>query len=75
MGVRNSPCFFFMLSVFFLCFSLNIHLSFGADTISANHSLYGNQTIVSSEGGNFELGFFRPDLLWMFRGKLSNSLG
>ncbi|KAA8524505.1 hypothetical protein F0562_010928 [Nyssa sinensis] len=60
MGVRNSPCFFFMLSVLFLCFCLNIHLSFGADTISANHSLYGNQTIVSSEGGNFELGFFRP---------------
>ncbi|KAA8524506.1 hypothetical protein F0562_010929 [Nyssa sinensis] len=61
MGVRNSPCFFFMLSVLLLCFSLNIHLSFGADTISANHSLYGNQTIVSSEGGNFELGFFCPD--------------
>ncbi|KAA8524507.1 hypothetical protein F0562_010930 [Nyssa sinensis] len=60
MGVRNSPCFFFMLSVLFLCFSLNIHLSFGAETISANHSLYGNQTIVSSEGGSFELGFFRP---------------
>ncbi|KAA8524500.1 hypothetical protein F0562_010923 [Nyssa sinensis] len=62
MGVGNSSCFFFflMLSVLFLCFSLNIHLSFGADTISANQSLFGNQTIVS-EGANFELGFFRPD--------------
>ncbi|KAE8654821.1 G-type lectin S-receptor-like serine/threonine-protein kinase [Hibiscus syriacus] len=34
-------------------------LSFGADTITANQSLSGNQTIVSS-GGNFVLGFFAP---------------
>ncbi|MBA0798961.1 hypothetical protein Gohar_009506 [Gossypium harknessii] len=34
-------------------------LSLGADTISANQSLSGNQTIVSS-GENFVLGFFTP---------------
>ncbi|XP_052206638.1 G-type lectin S-receptor-like serine/threonine-protein kinase At2g19130 isoform X2 [Diospyros lotus] len=48
-----------MLLVFFLAFSLNTRLSFGADTISANQSLSGDQTIVSA-GGNFELGFYAP---------------
>uniref|UniRef100_A0A2N9F9M6 Receptor-like serine/threonine-protein kinase n=1 Tax=Fagus sylvatica TaxID=28930 RepID=A0A2N9F9M6_FAGSY len=48
-----------MLYVFFICLSLNNHLSLGADTISANQSLSGDQTIVS-KGGNFELGFFKP---------------
>ncbi|KAK8562542.1 hypothetical protein V6N12_010619 [Hibiscus sabdariffa] len=43
----------------FMWLSLNCQLSFGADTISANQSLSGNQTIVSS-GGNFVLGFFSP---------------
>ncbi|KAI3714099.1 hypothetical protein L1987_72689 [Smallanthus sonchifolius] len=41
-----------------LCFSFTISLSSGADTISANQSLSGNQTIIS-KGENFELGFFR----------------
>ncbi|TYH84948.1 hypothetical protein ES332_D02G231800v1 [Gossypium tomentosum] len=43
----------------FMWFSFNSQLSLGADTISANRSLSGNQTIVSS-GGNFVLGFFKP---------------
>nr|GME02642.1 G-type lectin S-receptor-like serine/threonine-protein kinase At2g19130 [Ipomoea batatas] len=47
-------------SLIFLSFSLTAHLSHGADTISANQSLSGDQTIVSSGGGNFELGFFKP---------------
>ncbi|KAJ8459322.1 hypothetical protein OPV22_032248 [Ensete ventricosum] len=34
-------------------------LSYAADTISANNSLSGSQTI-SSTGGNFVLGFFKP---------------
>ncbi|KAL8267322.1 hypothetical protein R6Q59_004666 [Mikania micrantha] len=41
-----------------LCFCLMISLSSGADTISANQSLSGNQTITS-KGENFELGFFK----------------
>ncbi|XP_059661011.1 G-type lectin S-receptor-like serine/threonine-protein kinase At2g19130 [Cornus florida] len=57
MGTRNNPSF--MLSVLFLCFTLNIRLFFGADTISANQPLSADQTIVSS-GGIFELGFFTP---------------
>uniref|UniRef100_A0A7N2R964 Uncharacterized protein n=1 Tax=Quercus lobata TaxID=97700 RepID=A0A7N2R964_QUELO len=48
-----------MLSFFFICLSLNNRLSLGADTISANQSLSGDQTIISN-GGNFELGFFTP---------------
>ncbi|GMJ13028.1 hypothetical protein like AT2G19130 [Hibiscus trionum] len=43
----------------FMWVSLDCRLSFGADTISANQSLSGDQTIVSS-GGNFVLGFFSP---------------
>ncbi|KAE8730357.1 G-type lectin S-receptor-like serine/threonine-protein kinase [Hibiscus syriacus] len=43
----------------FTWFSLNSQLSFGEDTISANQSLSGNQTIISS-GGHFVLGFFTP---------------
>ncbi|CAI9772526.1 unnamed protein product [Fraxinus pennsylvanica] len=48
-------CMFFVL--FFLCFSINNNLSEGADSITANLSLSGSQTIVSS-GNTFELGFF-----------------
>ncbi|KAK7843517.1 g-type lectin s-receptor-like serine/threonine-protein kinase [Quercus suber] len=48
-----------MLSFLFICLSLNNHLSLGADTISADQPLSGDQTI-SSNGGNFELGFFTP---------------
>ncbi|KAM7498225.1 hypothetical protein LguiA_022639 [Lonicera macranthoides] len=43
----------------FICFTLTISLSYGADTISANQSLTGNQTLISS-GGNFALGLFNP---------------
>ncbi|XWS68555.1 hypothetical protein CRYUN_Cryun04dG0100000 [Craigia yunnanensis] len=46
-------------ALLFIYFSLNCQLSFGADTISANLSLSGNHTIVSS-GGSFVLGFFKP---------------
>ncbi|KAI9177476.1 hypothetical protein LWI28_015666 [Acer negundo] len=49
----------FVFSVFFICFSLKSHVSIGADTISANQSLSGDQTIVSA-GGVFALGFFKP---------------
>ncbi|KAL4569820.1 hypothetical protein LXL04_025464 [Taraxacum kok-saghyz] len=45
--------------LFLLCFSLSITVSYGANTISANQSLSGNQTIIS-ECEQFELGFFKP---------------
>ncbi|XP_031250797.1 G-type lectin S-receptor-like serine/threonine-protein kinase At2g19130 [Pistacia vera] len=47
------------ISFLFMYFSLKSHVSFVAHSISANHSLSGDQTIVS-EGGVFELGFFKP---------------
>ncbi|XP_062152361.1 G-type lectin S-receptor-like serine/threonine-protein kinase At2g19130 [Alnus glutinosa] len=57
MDTKKNP--WLMLSLLFLGLSVNNHLSLGADTISANQSLSGDQTIVSS-GGNFVLGFFKP---------------
>ncbi|KAF5458412.1 hypothetical protein F2P56_022439 [Juglans regia] len=57
MDARRNP--WLMLSLLFLGFSVNTHLSLGADTISANHPLSGNQTIVSA-GGDFVMGFFKP---------------
>lgn len=48
-----------MLVLFLLCLFLNTNLSLGADTISANQSLSGDQTIESA-GGVFVLGFFKP---------------
>ncbi|KAL2533726.1 G-type lectin S-receptor-like serine/threonine-protein kinase [Abeliophyllum distichum] len=45
--------------LFLLCFAINLNLSEGADSITANQTLYGNQTIVSA-GETFELGFFSP---------------
>ncbi|KAK3184271.1 hypothetical protein Dsin_031557 [Dipteronia sinensis] len=57
MDMKNKS--WFMFSVFFICFSLKSHVSIGADTISANQSLSGDQTIVSA-GGVFALGFFKP---------------
>ncbi|KAK6918973.1 Bulb-type lectin domain [Dillenia turbinata] len=56
MDVGKSPR---LVLCFFLCFSLQTHVSFGGDTISGNESLSGSQTIVSA-GGNFVLGFFKP---------------
>ncbi|XP_059449693.1 G-type lectin S-receptor-like serine/threonine-protein kinase At2g19130 [Corylus avellana] len=60
MDTKKNP--WLMLSLVFLSFSLNNHLSHGADTISAisaNQSLSGDQTLVSA-GGSFVLGFFKP---------------
>ncbi|CAK7349981.1 unnamed protein product [Dovyalis caffra] len=57
MEVRNNP--WIMSFVIFFCFSFNSHVSLGADTISANSSVSGDQTIVSA-GKVFELGFFKP---------------
>ncbi|KAJ0082066.1 hypothetical protein Patl1_09707 [Pistacia atlantica] len=48
-----------MISFLFICFSLKFHVSSGANTISANLSLSGDQTILSA-GGVFKLGFFKP---------------
>ncbi|CAL5391331.1 unnamed protein product [Camellia sinensis] len=58
MGIRKYPCFMFF-GFFICCFFFTSILSHGADTISANQSLSGNQTITSA-GGNFELGFYKP---------------
>ncbi|XP_024021007.1 G-type lectin S-receptor-like serine/threonine-protein kinase At2g19130 [Morus notabilis] len=51
----------FLLVFLFQCLFLKNNMSIGAgDTISANQSLSGDQTIVSAGRGLFELGFFRP---------------
>ncbi|PQQ07807.1 G-type lectin S-receptor-like serine/threonine-protein kinase [Prunus yedoensis var. nudiflora] len=42
-----------------LCLHLKTHVCLAADTIDANQSLSGDQTIVSA-GKVFELGFFKP---------------
>ncbi|KAL6287468.1 hypothetical protein ACE6H2_011858 [Prunus campanulata] len=42
-----------------LCLHLKTHVCLAADTIAANQSLSGEQTIVSA-GKVFELGFFKP---------------
>ncbi|XP_049353214.1 G-type lectin S-receptor-like serine/threonine-protein kinase At4g03230 [Solanum verrucosum] len=48
-----------LLFVILTCLSISIHQSLGVEMISVNHSVSGNQSIVSS-GENFELGFFKP---------------
>ncbi|KAB2610559.1 G-type lectin S-receptor-like serine/threonine-protein kinase [Pyrus ussuriensis x Pyrus communis] len=48
----------FVLSVLFFCY-LKSHVSLAADSITANQSLSGDETIVSA-AGTFELGFFNP---------------
>ncbi|KAH1074038.1 hypothetical protein J1N35_026366 [Gossypium stocksii] len=58
MEKMNIPWLILSLQIF-IFFSLNRQLAFGADTVSANQSLSGTQTIVSS-GGHFVLGFFKP---------------
>ncbi|KAL2547848.1 G-type lectin S-receptor-like serine/threonine-protein kinase [Forsythia ovata] len=58
MITKKCSCLMFCV-LFFLCFSINLNLSEGADSITANQSLNGNQTIVSA-GETFELGFFSP---------------
>ncbi|KAM1324260.1 hypothetical protein PS2_045040 [Malus domestica] len=62
--MNTKPYSKFVFSVILLCAFLESHVSLAADTISENHSLLGDQTIVSA-GGMFELGFFKP-------GQLSN---
>ncbi|KAJ7981372.1 S-receptor-like serine/threonine-protein kinase [Quillaja saponaria] len=57
--MENMNKLWFLFYVVILCFSTQIHHSLGADTISANQSLSGDQTIVSI-GEVFELGFFNP---------------
>ncbi|KAD4981820.1 hypothetical protein E3N88_18491 [Mikania micrantha] len=47
-----------MAFLLLLSFSLIISLSSGADTITANQSISGDQTIISKDE-NFELGFFK----------------
>ncbi|XP_074355697.1 G-type lectin S-receptor-like serine/threonine-protein kinase At2g19130 [Apium graveolens] len=51
--------YYSMLTLLLICLFINIYPSFGADSILANQSLSGNNTIISS-GGNYELGFFKP---------------
>ncbi|TXG55285.1 hypothetical protein EZV62_020541 [Acer yangbiense] len=58
MDINNNP-WWLMFSLLFICLSLNSHVSNGADTISANQSLSGDQTIVSARGV-FVLGFVKP---------------
>ncbi|GKE71766.1 G-type lectin S-receptor-like serine/threonine-protein kinase [Tanacetum coccineum] len=48
-----------MKIMFMVYLSLTVSFSLGADTINANKSLSGDETIVS-KGENFELGFFKP---------------
>ncbi|PWA46496.1 S-locus glycoprotein domain-containing protein [Artemisia annua] len=48
-----------MAFMLLLCFSMAICLTSAADTISANRSLSGDQTITSKHD-NFVLGFFKP---------------
>ncbi|KAL5581851.1 hypothetical protein UlMin_014293, partial [Ulmus minor] len=48
-----------ILNILSLFLYLNIHICLGADTISANLSLSGDQTLVSA-GGKSVLGFFKP---------------
>ncbi|CAN6855681.1 unnamed protein product [Brassica oleracea] len=51
--------FFCTLSSFFFVFFICIHVSSAADTISANFTLSGDQTLLSSNG-TFKMGFFKP---------------
>ncbi|KAG5551832.1 hypothetical protein RHGRI_010061 [Rhododendron griersonianum] len=56
MGVRTNSSFLF--SLLFLLFTFNLPIiSHGSDTISANQSLSGDQTLVSASG-TFKLGFY-----------------
>ncbi|XP_015082809.1 G-type lectin S-receptor-like serine/threonine-protein kinase At2g19130 [Solanum pennellii] len=58
MEIKNNS--FLLFSLLYLCLSLKTYLSIeAADTISANQSLSGDQTIISSNG-KFKLGFFKP---------------
>ncbi|KAF6151569.1 hypothetical protein GIB67_021755 [Kingdonia uniflora] len=56
MGIESKICHIYLL---ILILSLEIHLSVASNAISTGQSLTGNQTITS-EGGMYELGFFKP---------------
>ncbi|KAM7275273.1 hypothetical protein ACFE04_017139 [Oxalis oulophora] len=59
MDVNKNPWFWsFVLALFFLFFSIKTHGA-DTDTISANYSLSGDQTIIS-QGKVMVLGFFKP---------------
>ncbi|PQQ10432.1 G-type lectin S-receptor-like serine/threonine-protein kinase [Prunus yedoensis var. nudiflora] len=57
MDTQPNPKFVF--NVLLSCLFLKPHVCLAADTIAANQSLSGDQTIVSA-GKVFELGFFKP---------------
>ncbi|KAF8043220.1 hypothetical protein BT93_A1536 [Corymbia citriodora subsp. variegata] len=58
MDSKNSSPWSFTLPTLWLCLSLcTTHLCLGSNTLSANQSLSGSQTLISS-GRNFKLGFF-----------------
>ncbi|XP_043806262.1 receptor-like serine/threonine-protein kinase SD1-8 isoform X2 [Manihot esculenta] len=59
MGVYNNP--WFIVYVVLVCLYFQFQISSAVDKISGNQSLSGDRTI-SSEEGNFVLGFFKPDL-------------
>ncbi|KAH0984144.1 hypothetical protein GBA52_011321 [Prunus armeniaca] len=59
MDTKSNPKFVF--NILLLCLFLKSHISLAADTISADKSLSGDQTIISA-GGVFELGFFKPGI-------------
>ncbi|KAL1135233.1 hypothetical protein V6Z11_A12G160500 [Gossypium hirsutum] len=61
MEKMNIPWLILSLQIF-IFFSLNRQLAFGVNTISANQSLFGTQTIISS-GGHLVLGFDRFTML------------
>ncbi|XP_047335931.1 G-type lectin S-receptor-like serine/threonine-protein kinase At2g19130 [Impatiens glandulifera] len=56
---NNIGFFFYVLICFFFCSQHGLSHGAAANTISANQTLSGDQTIVSA-GGIFALGFFRP---------------
>ncbi|KAG5551836.1 hypothetical protein RHGRI_010065 [Rhododendron griersonianum] len=56
MGVRTNS--YFIFSLLFLFFTFNLPISHGSDTISADQSLSGDQTLVSANG-TFKLGFYK----------------
>lgn len=57
MGVYNNP--WFMVYVLLVCLAFQFQMSFAVDKISGNQSFSGDRTI-SSEEGEFALGFFKP---------------
>ncbi|KAM5558666.1 hypothetical protein ABKV19_020381 [Rosa sericea] len=62
MDTKTCPTKFMLYYLLFLCLHLKTHVSLAIDAITADQSLSGDETIVSS-GGVFELGFFKPGKL------------